>query len=107
MNWKGSLVAFGIKPRDLWRSAVMFASAATIIWLGGGAIIRISEAYDGLCPTQGPGLAPLLYDGNPLGYCVGIGSDLSVLGLIMGIAAVAVPGALAGWWYHLDRRDSS
>jgi hypothetical protein len=44
----------------------------------------------------------LLHDGNPQGYCTGIGADLSLLGLIMGIAAIALPAALAGWWHYFD-----
>ena len=84
--------------------AALFCSrAAAILWLGGGAISHISELYDGLCEVQGPGMAKLLYDGNSLGYCSGIGSDLSVLGFIMGVAALAVPAALTIWWYWSDQ----
>jgi hypothetical protein len=73
------------------RYVTMLASAATIIWLGENAISHIGELYDGLCPSQGPGFAILVYDGNPLGYCVGIGEYLSLLGTIMWVAALAVP----------------
>ena len=105
MNWKESFeTRFGINTRDFWRSAVMLISAGMILWLGIDSISHVREAYDGLCPdVQGAGLSILRYDGNPLGYCTGIGEYLSLLSLIMWIAALAVPGALAGLWYYLDR----
>jgi hypothetical protein len=76
---------------------------ALIIWLGGDAIGHIGELYDGLCPGQGPSFARLLYDGNPQGYCTGIGSDLAMLSFIMVVAAIAMPSALGGFWYYCDR----
>ena len=72
--------------RKLRRSIVMLACPAIILWLGSNAITRIGELYDGLCPTlQAPGMKILLYEGNLLGYCTGVGSYLSTLGLIMGL----------------------
>jgi hypothetical protein len=103
MNWKRPLAAFGINGRGLRRLIVMLACPAMIIWLGGDAITHIGELYDGLCVMQGPGAAALLYDDNRLGYCTGIGSDLRMLGYIMGIAALAVPAALLAWWDYADR----
>ena len=81
--------------RDLKRGMVMFGCPAAIIWLGSGATSHISELYDGLCVLQGPGMAELLYDNNKLGYCTGISEYISTLGIIMGIAAIAVPSAFA------------
>jgi hypothetical protein len=104
MHWKQSIKESGINFRKFRRPIVMLTSSATIIWLGSSAISHISELYDGLCPdVQGPGLAVLLYDGNRLGYCTGIGDYLSGLGFIMGLAAFSVPCALTGWWYYRDR----
>jgi hypothetical protein len=80
------------------------ACPAIIVWLGGDAITHIADLYDGLCPVTGQGLAELRYDDNPLGFCTGIGSDLSLLSAIVLIAAAAVPGALGGYWYYVDCR---
>jgi hypothetical protein len=89
--------------RSFGRATIALGSAALIVWLGGDAIAHIDELYDGLCPNlQGPGMAHLLYDGDPQGNCTGIGADLSLLGFIMGIAALALPAALAVWWYFFD-----
>src|ERR1700722_2613430 len=80
------------------RAIVILGTPAIIIWLGGSAINHISELYYGLCPVQGAGMGKLLFDDNPKGYCTGIGSELSILGLIMGIAAIATTVALVIWW---------
>jgi len=92
--------------RRLWRLAAIIACPAAILWLGSDALFHINEAYDGLCPVQGPGFASLLYDGNSLGYCTGIGSYISVLGIIMGVAALLAPVALIGWWNYDGGRAS-
>jgi hypothetical protein len=95
MNWK------------LWQPIVMLACPAIIVWLGSDAIDRINELYDGLCPTlQGPGMARLLPEGDPQGYCTGIGDYLYTLQIIMFVAALAVPAALAGFWYYKDHSAS-
>jgi hypothetical protein len=104
MRWRGPFAWAGVKPRDFWRSTIMLACPAGIIWLGSDSIAHINELYDGLCPVQGQGLAPLLYDDNPLGYCVGVSAELQLLGFIMVVAAIAVPCALGAWWRYTDDR---
>ncbi len=98
MKVPGDHMLSKIDRQKLWRSTVMLACPIAILWLGGDAIDHVSEMYNGLCPVQGSGLAVLIYDGNPLAYCAGIGQSLSMLGLIMGIAALAVPSAVGLWW---------
>jgi hypothetical protein len=101
---KPSHMSPSMPPRkDFVRAVIMFACAAAIIWLSSDALTHISEAYDELCPVQGPGVAAPGYGGDPRGYCIGIGEYISVLALIMGLAAFAVPCVLAVWWYGNDR----
>jgi hypothetical protein len=87
-----------------WRYTVALACPAGILWLGFAAIDHIGEMYAGLCPVTGPGFTEQCYNGSLRCYCVGIGSELELLGFIVLVAASAVPGALGGWWYHLDNR---
>jgi hypothetical protein len=103
MNRKWSTSHLGLPCwRVLRRYAIALACPALIIWLGSDAISHITEMYDGLCPVTGRGFAELRYDDDPLAYCVGIGSDLSLLSAIVLVAAAAVPGALGGYWYYAD-----
>jgi hypothetical protein len=81
-----------------WRSVVLIVLAVCITYLGFESIVRITELYDGLCPVQGRGLAIHRFDDSPLGYCTGISHYLSLLGVAVAIAAVAVPGALVLYW---------
>jgi hypothetical protein len=105
MNWTRLAARWGLPRRQLfWRYTIALACPAGILWLGFVAIDHIEEMYGGLCPVTGQRFAALCYDNSPLCYCVGIGSELSLLGLIVLIAAIAVPGALGGWWYHVDNR---
>jgi hypothetical protein len=48
MNLKDRITSFGINFRDLRRGILMLACPAIILWLGGDAITRVSELYDGL-----------------------------------------------------------
>lgn len=93
--------------RNWKRLAIKIGIFTTIIWIGFNAISHISELYDGLCEVQGAGMGKLLYDDNKLGYCTGIGDDLSSLALFMVIAAIAVPSAFAIWWHYSDERKNS
>ena len=89
--------------RDFRRGIIALAGPAVITWLGGNAISNISERYDGLCPVQGRGMGTLLYDGNPQGYCTGIGDDLAILGFIMAVAVLALIGVAILWWEYSKR----
>ncbi len=89
--------------RDVWRLALIVGAPAFIIWLGSDAIGHIDELYSGLCPVQGSGMERLLYDDNPQGYCTGIGQNLDMLKIIMGVAVVAVISTLLLWWDYYPR----
>jgi hypothetical protein len=99
MNWKDRVVSFGINFRDLRRGILTLACPAIILWLGIDAITRVSELYDGVCGFQGEGIDSRL--AISLGYC-NLGSAIPTLGLIIGMATLAVPAALAGLWYFID-----
>jgi hypothetical protein len=88
--------------REIRRGIFALLLPGLIIWLGGDALTHINELYDGLCPVQGPGMASLLFDGNPQGNCTGIGAYLGVLGLIMGLAALASATTLILWWKYTE-----
>ena len=89
MNWMRLAARSGLPRRRLfWRYTIALACPAGILWLGFVAIglgfvaiDHIEEMYGGLCPVTGQGFAALCHDDSPC-YCVGIGSELSLLGLI-------------------------
>ena len=62
----------------------------------------ISRLYDGLCAEQEPGMAHYPFDDIRQGYCTGIDSYLSVLGVIMLLAALASAVALTLRQKHMD-----
>lgn len=103
MNWKDGFGLIRENKQKLWRGVLALGCPAAIIWLGGDALYHINDLYDGLCVVQGSGMRTLLYSGDRLGYCSGIGSYLSTLSLIMWVAALAVPIALVGYWHYADR----
>lgn len=102
---KVALEDFGLPISEIRRGCLILGSPILIIWLGFDAIVHIGDLYDGLCEMQGPGMADLLLNDDPQGNCTGISDYLQTLGLIMGAAAIAVPSALAGWWYYYDRQN--
>jgi hypothetical protein len=80
MNWTRLAARWGLPRRQLfWRYTIALACPAGILWLG--FVDHIEEIYGGLCPVTGQGFAALYHDDSPC-YCVGIGSELSLLGLI-------------------------
>lgn len=101
MKWK--LLSGEGKWRDLGRVILLFGIPGLVVWLGNNAIGHINELYEGLCPTQGAGMATHLYENDPQGYCTGIGSDLDILEYIMWLAAIAVMVTFVMWWQHDSR----
>jgi hypothetical protein len=79
MNLKKSIEGFGINIRDFRRGAVQVACGVGILWLGLNAINDISDACAGNC-----------------------GAAIGILVLIVGVAALAVPCALGGFWHYAD-----
>jgi hypothetical protein len=88
--------------REIRQGAITLLLPGLIIWLGGDAIGHISRLYDGLCAEQEPGMAHYPFDDIRQGYCTGIDSYLSVLGVIMLLAALASAVALTLWQKHMD-----
>ena len=88
--------------REIRQGAITLLLPGLIIWLGSDAIGHISRLYDGLCAEQEPGMAHYPFDDIRQGYCTGIDSYLSVLGVIMLLAALASAVALTLWRKHMD-----
>ena len=88
--------------REIRQGAITLLLPGLIIWLGSDAIGHISRLYDGLCAEQEPGMAHYPFDDIRQGYCTGIDSYFSVLGVIMLLAALASAVALTLWQKHMD-----
>ena len=54
--------------------------------------------------SRGPGMAALLTDDKPQGYCTGIGADLNLLWFIVVVAAISVLGGLIMFWQRRNKQ---
>jgi hypothetical protein len=86
---------------DFWPMIISLGLPILIIWLGNHALGRIDDLYDGLCEVQGPGMAPLLYEGKRDGYCTGIGDYLDILEYIMWAAAITTYAVVVLVWQEI------
>lgn len=102
MNYRYIAFKNFIVQNNIWRSLLIMSSFLGIIHLGQSSIYRIIDSYDGLCPDQGAGVVALSYSNPSLAYCQGIGGDVELLGLIVLMAAIAVPISIAAWWNFRD-----